>query len=366
MKSTWSHYNPVRILAGRGCLEMLGQEVTDGHWLLVTTAGATRRGLTQKILNLLPQVQISVCDGITPNPELDHLDQLTAGYRSQQIEGLIALGGGSVMDAAKVLSVTLPSELEKPLATSLRESKGQVWDKNLPVIAIPTTSGTGAEVTPFATVWDQSEHKKYSVTGDQVYPQLALLDPELTLTLPYDETLYTGLDAISHALESLWNKNKTPTSEAWAWQALELAHNALPIVLQEPENLGAREKMQQASLLAGLAISQTRTAIAHSISYPLTSHYGVPHGLACSFTLPALIEEYLSKQQNSTHQNRLLEIQGMLKSLNIDARLDNYLNHKELAAVAKDMLNPERYANTSFECKVEVILKRSTSRAENV
>lgn len=357
MSSTWSHYNPVRILAGRACLKMLEQEVTDGHWLLVTTAGATHRGLTQKILDLLSQVQISVCDGIIPNPELDHLDQLTADYRPRHIGGLIALGGGSVMDAAKVLSVTLPSELEAPLATSLRESKGQEWSKNLPVIAIPTTSGTGAEVTPFATVWDQTEHKKHSVTGSLVYPELALLDPELTLTLPHDETLYTGLDAISHALESLWNKNKTPVSEASAWQALELANEALPIALKEPANLDAREKMQQASLLAGLAISQTRTAIAHSISYPLTSHYGVPHGLACSFTLPALIEEYLSKQQNSTHQQRLLEIQGMLKSLNIDARLDNYLNHKELVALAREMLNPERYANTSFECKIEHIIK---------
>ncbi|SFC13997.1 alcohol dehydrogenase [Marinospirillum celere] len=366
MNSTWSHHNPVRILAGRGCLDLLGQEITAGHWLLVTTAGATRRGLTQKILDLLPQVQISICDSITPNPELDYLDQLTADYRPQRIDGLIALGGGSVMDAAKVLSVTLLSELDKPLATSLREGKGQAWSKNLPVIAIPTTSGTGAEVTPFATVWDQNEHKKHSVTGDCVYPMLAVMDPELTLTLPHDETLYTGLDAISHALESLWNKNKTPVSEAWAWQALKLAIEALPVVLKEPENLDAREKMQQASHLAGLAISQTRTAIAHSISYPLTSHYGVPHGLACSFTLPALIEEYLGKKQNCTHQNLLLEAQVMLKNLKMDARLSNYLNAKELAALAKEMLNPERYANTSFECKVEEILKLSTLRAENV
>ncbi|SFX25076.1 phosphonoacetaldehyde reductase [Marinospirillum alkaliphilum] len=357
MNPTWSHHNPVRILAGRGCLEMLEQEVTDGHWLLVTTAGATRRCLTEKILNLLPQIKISVCDGITPNPELDHLDQLTAGYRSQQIDGLIALGGGSVMDAAKVLSVTLPSELEKPLATSLREGKGQAWNINLPVIAIPTTSGTGAEVTPFATVWDQSEHKKHSVTGDCVYPILAVMDPELTLTLPHDETLYTGLDAISHALESLWNKNKTPVSEAWAWQALELANKALPIALKEPANLDAREKMQQASLLAGLAISQTRTAIAHSISYPLTSHYGVPHGLACSFTLLTLIRMW--QKEKTVDQNKTLEqTKKLLKRIEAKKLIFGFASKKEVMMVANSE-NKDRTVNTSFAADQIKVIEKS-------
>lgn len=360
MKSTWSHHNPVRILAGRGCLDLLGQEITAGHWLLVTTAGATRRGLTQKILSLLPQVEISVCDGITPNPELDHLDQLTTNYRSTPIDGLIALGGGSVMDAAKVLSVTLSSELDKPLATSLREGKGQAWSKNLPVIAIPTTSGTGAEVTPFATVWDQSEHKKHSVTGDCVYPQLAVIDPELTLTLPLDETLYTGLDAISHALESLWNKNKTPVSEAWAWQALELANEALPVVLKESENLDAREKMQQASLLAGLAISQTRTAIAHSISYPLTSHYGVPHGLACSFTLASILVKSKERLAFSVGKLMLLSaLEAVLENLYLKDHILKYLTYEQLAFLKSEMVTKGRADNFIFhDIDVDSILSK--------
>lgn len=345
MKSTWSYHNPVRVVAGCGCLDLLNQEGIAGHWLLVTTAGATRRGLTKKIQELQLKVQISVCDGITPNPELDHLDQLTVGYRPQHIDGLIALGGGSVMDAAKVLSVTLPSELEAPLATSLREGKGQAWSKNLPVIAIPTTSGTGAEVTPFATVWDQTENKKYSVTGDLVYPKVAILDPELTLSLPYQETLYTGLDAISHALESIWNVNKTPVSESYATQALELALEAFPIVLKDSLNLLAREKMQQASLLAGLAISQTRTAIAHSISYPLTSHYGVPHGLACSFTLPALIEMYLDQNYGINTSDLLKRVKLLLESLMMDHLLLKYLNQDMLLELVNEMYHPDRFVN---------------------
>src|SRR5690606_20309422 len=126
-----------------------------------------------------------------------------------------------------------------PLGKVLREGRQQTWEKKIPLVAIPTTSGTGAEVTPFATVWDQSEHRKYSITGDLIFPDTAVLDPELTLSLPEKETLYPGLDAISHALESLWNVNRTPVTAGFAIQALELAVEALPTVLGNPADLGA-------------------------------------------------------------------------------------------------------------------------------
>jgi alcohol dehydrogenase len=160
----------------------------------------------------------------------------------------------------------------------------------LPLVAVPTTAGTGSEVTPFATVWDHQNKKKHSVTGDDLYAQTALLDPELTLGLPDEVTVSSGLDAISHAFESTWNRNATPVSLGFATASLQLSLKALPILHENPENLEQRAAMLQASTLAGMAISQTRTALAHSISYPLTAHFGLPHGIACSFTLPALLE----------------------------------------------------------------------------
>lgn len=360
MSDHWNHYNPVKIAAGIDVFSKLGQQLTTGKWLLVTTAGTIRRGLADQITAQMPaDTELLICDQVTPNPELDHLDELTRQYRSKSLTGLIALGGGSAMDAAKVLSVTLKDERDAPLAASLRDEQGQSWTTNLPVIAIPTTSGTGAEVTPFATVWDQADHKKYSITGDGVYPLMALLDPKLTLSLPHDETLYTALDAISHALESLWNKNRTPVSEAWAWQALELANDALPKVLAEPQNLSAREQMQQSSLLAGLAISQTRTAIAHSISYPLTSHYGVPHGLACSFTLPTLIKNNFEDLAGGNHTILLSRILNLLQTLGMDARISNYLTIKNALALTVEMTTPERAGNYSHSIDIRKTLYQS-------
>ena len=121
-------------------------------------------------------------------------------------------------------------------------------------------------------------------------PDKILLDPQLTLTLPRDITLFPGLDATSHALESIWNKNADRASNEIAYEALSLISKSLPQVLKRPSDLEARSSMQIASLLAGISINRTRSAIAHSISYPLTSRYSVPHGIACSFTLPYLID----------------------------------------------------------------------------
>ncbi len=344
----WQHQNPVMIHGGYNALAQLPELLPEkGAVLLVTTAGFTRRGTTQRLIDRLDGFDVKVYDQVTPNPELDALESAMAQFKREDISAIVAIGGGSVLDAAKVLSVTLPSDLSTPLVSILRDGLKHTWEKNLPLIAIPTTSGTGAEVTPFATVWDNTTHSKHSVMGDKVYPAIALLSPELTISLPYKETLYTGLDAISHALESLWNKNKTPVSEAYSLQALSLALQALPIALQEPEHIDSRARMQQASVLAGLAISQTRTAIAHSVSYPLTSYFNVPHGLACSFTLPKLIELHLQETPNmAEHIKALLsDIKKLLDNLQLKDCLREYASDEEVIKLAPKMFKPGRADN---------------------
>jgi alcohol dehydrogenase len=130
---------------------------------------------------------------------------------------------------------------------------------------------------------------KYSVAGEDLYPELAILDPELTRGLPAEVTVASGLDAISHALESTWNRNATPVTLGLATKSLQLSMRSLAAANENPGDIAARADMMQASMLAGLAISQSRTALAHSVSYPLTANFNLPHGLACSFTLPALL-----------------------------------------------------------------------------
>ncbi len=346
----WTHHNPVRINSGPGILSRLPELVPhQGILLLVTTPGFTRRGMTEKVLQLLKNYQVIVHDQTTPNPNLDDLDRATLKFNPHEVTGLIALGGGSVLDTAKVLGATLSSSFVNPLDAILRQNRKNESIRPIPVIAIPTTSGTGAEVTPFATVWDGLNKKKHSLSGEHIFPTHALLDPELTVTQPRNETLYTGLDAISHALESLWNKNRTPVSESLALHALTLANQALPIILEYPNDLENRARMQQSSLLAGLAISQTRTAIAHAISYPVTIHYNVPHGLACSFTLPGLIKLYMPFLKNGFEKQIIQDTLETLSALGIDQEIALYLNNNNLLNHVYEMFQPDRAGNCSLE-----------------
>lgn len=358
MTTSWNYFNPVNILINRGIFEKLSLHLKAGKWLLITTRGARKRGTIATIQAQLTSAHcLLVCDEITANPDLNYLDDLALRYRNQTIQGIIALGGGSVIDAAKILAVTLPSNLARPLHESLRIKARQDWKSRLPVIAIPTTAGTGSEVTPFATVWDKETHKKYSVSGSQIYPSLALLDPHLTLSLSKEQTLYTGLDATSHALESIWNKNSTPISTLLAWRALEIISDVFPVVLKDLGNINARESMQQASLFSGLAISQTRTAIAHSISYPLTSHYNIPHGLACSFTLPYLIKENIDFF-HTTHQPIAQKILDILNSLNLKNELQKF-STLDFYDLFDEMFSIERAENYTQIADIKTIINQS-------
>jgi phosphonate metabolism-associated iron-containing alcohol dehydrogenase len=320
----WSQYNPVRIVCAP--IETLNKHLTSRHVLLVTTPGFVKRGMVQRVIDILDGYQVKVWDGVKPNPSLLDLAAATQTLSALRIECVVGLGGGSALDAAKVLATTIANPAQPTLQQVFRGNLAAQWATRLPLVAIPTTSGTGAEVTPFATVWDHEDYKKYSLAGDFMYPDLALLDVKLTMTLGEEDTLYPALDAISHALESLWNKNCTPISRAFAFQSLALSNKALVLLIKEPNNIRARQDMQTASLLAGLAISQTRTAIAHAISYPFTINFGVPHGLACSFTLQKLVEVNIKKISKTEEElNILSSILKFLASLNLDEKIKKYL-----------------------------------------
>lgn len=288
---SWSFYNPVHIVAGRGTFKQLPRCLGEGRVLLVTTPGFTKRGLTGAVRGLLPGRDLVVLDNVRPNPAIDALERDARQLEGLNIRQVVALGGGSAIDTAKVLTYMLASA---GTGFSLRryfEQQGELPDlAPLPLLAIPTTAGTGSEVTPFATVWDLAAAKKYSLASPRLFARTALLDPELTLTLPQDITIITGLDALSHAFESIWNRNANIMTRGYALQAIKIILHTLPALVSDLQDMGLRFKMMEASTLAGLAISGTRTALAHSISYPITARHGMPHGLACSFTLPAILE----------------------------------------------------------------------------
>lgn len=290
LSSSFSFNNPTRIIFGVGQLAALPQHVTAERICLITTAGFTRRGVTAKLQEMLGERLVCIIDTIEPNPDLDMLDQIIEQVRIQRPDAILALGGGSAVDSGKIIAKGVTAHEGWSLSEHFRNSAPVHSNAPLPCFVVPTTSGTGAEVTPFATVWDGTTNTKYSLASADMFPTAAILDPEMTVDMPREVTLSTGLDAISQALESVWNKSCNHITLGWAINSLQLSLDALIKAADEPTNIAARTDMAQASLLAGLCISHTRTALAHSISYPLTAHYGLPHGFACSFTLPALFD----------------------------------------------------------------------------
>jgi phosphonate metabolism-associated iron-containing alcohol dehydrogenase len=288
--SKWQYQNPVEIHFGPGIIKNLPDFVAPYKSVLITTPGSTKRGISDSLRKSLGDSLLVVFDSVQPNPTFASVKAAFMHLQPFEYDVLIALGGGSALDTAKAV-------------TAIRASGGADWiDDHLkhdvpfpepfnpkPIIAIPTTAGTGSEVTMWATIWDMEEKKKYSISHPCLYPEKAILDPELTLTLPEKETIYSGLDALSHAMEAIWNKNHNPVSDTFALKAISLVHDYLPELRNDLTDLVLRANLLRASLFAGLAFSNTKTALAHSISYPLTAHFGLPHGLACALPLPHLL-----------------------------------------------------------------------------
>ncbi|MGI2156630.1 phosphonoacetaldehyde reductase [Shewanella baltica] len=364
----WIHHQPIRICSGPlrdNLLSSLKLILTAEHTkpqgsiVLITTAGFTKRGVTAQLAEWLSPLELLVIDEVTANPDIDTLDNWINHYSLQPVAAVIGLGGGSAMDAAKAIAVMQPlaKTESSPLNKLFREKSIKQPNSRLPLLLIPTTAGTGSEVTPFATIWDNRHKQKYSLTSDNVYPDIALLDASLTLSLPADETLYSGLDALSHSLESLWNKHSTPISEAYAKQAIALLATHFITTLLTPSNLEARQGMQTASLLAGLAISTTRTAIAHAISYPLTSHYALPHGLACSFTLPALLEMVQSSTDCAHLSSTLRQAQSLLQQLPLERALHAKVSFSQIYSHTNEMFHPDRAGNFIMPFAASDLLK---------
>ena len=278
-----------KIIFEEGGVSRLSEFVPWESILLVTTEGATRRGTTEAVKSVLSGKDLEVFDGITPEPQLDALERMGNQYRGRNFDGIVAVGGGSTIDTAKILSYLLGSSTQN-LRRHFENGEELEGGPFTPIVAIPTTAGTGSEVTSFATVWDGSNYKKYSLSLRDLAPKVAILDSQLTWDVPRSLTLSTGLDALCQGIESAWSRAATDASMMWALRAVSLTLESLPKVVSEGSDGQMRAKMLQASLLAGLAINVTKTTLPHSISYPLTMRFGVPHGLACAFTVVQVLE----------------------------------------------------------------------------
>lgn len=287
----WQYHNPVRILFGAGSFAELEKLIGNRPYGLVTYPDAFFGELSAQVQQKAGAPVVLIND-VEANPDYRLLaDQISRIAQAEEPEVWVSLGGGSVIDSVKVFAAANGDFAN--IKNFLETSTGADRLSATPIIAVPTTAGTGSEVTSWATVWDEVSGNKYSLNRQNLYPEVAVIDPELMCSKPLELTVSTGLDALSHALESLWNVNANPVSATHAVAAAREVMDVLPKLANDLRNIELRSRMARASLCAGLAFSNTKTAIAHSLSYPITLKYNVQHGIACSFSLPIVIKSVI-------------------------------------------------------------------------
>jgi len=279
------YHNPVKVIETNNWLGECrkSQEKLGIHNpLIITSNGNLKRQKLSTVFN--PK---SIFSNILPNPTFKSCKEAIDFNLNKEFDGVITIGGGSVMDTAKAVMASMGTgiiDLAELLAIT------EPYEKITPSIFIPTTHGTGGEVTMWGTVWNMDEKKKYSISHPDLYPNVAILDGNLTLSLPLDISIITMMDALSHSFEAIWNKNANSTSTSYAIEAITLIIENIEKFKNTPNDLKIRKKLLIAANKAGLAFSNTKTAAAHSISYPLTIYYGIPHGVASSISLLPLLE----------------------------------------------------------------------------
>ena len=281
----FNYFNPVEVINTDNWLEELQskkEQLNISSPLFITSPGNRKRFNLDA--HFPPE---SFFDDVEKNPDFDICANAVKFCCNKIFDGVLAMGGGSVMDLAKVVMAHLC--LDKSDIHELIAYK-EDYPKTLPSIFLPTTHGTASEVTMWGTVWNFKERKKYSISHPDLYPSIAILDGNLTLTLPLDISIITVMDALSHSFESIWNKNSNPTSTDLAIKAICCILKNVEALKDNPSDLQTRCKLLYAANIAGLAFSNTKTAAAHSISYPLTIHHGIPHGVASSISLIPLLE----------------------------------------------------------------------------
>jgi alcohol dehydrogenase class IV len=290
---SFQFYLPTRVYFGKGTIEKVGEEAKKlGKRALVVTGGksARRMGALQKVEDSLKKMGVKTIlfEGVEANPGLETIKKGTNLAKEEKCQIIVGLGGGSPLDTAKGIAVS--STNPGPFTQYLGRNK--LKEAPLPVIAIPTTAGTGSEVTPYAvfTATIDEKRRKKIMADPRIFPKVALVDPELTLSLPSSVTANTGIDALSHAIEGLISNNSQPLSDYLAERAIKLLSTYLPEAVRNPQDIEIRGRILYGALLAGMVIAQTGAIIVHGMSYRLTTDLNLTHGRACGILLPWVCE----------------------------------------------------------------------------
>lgn len=290
-RNLFSYEMPTKIIYGTGAVVIAGQEIQRlgaNKVLLTTDQGIKGAGLLNPVTSALSKAGIDwvVYDQVEADSDVNIVAEATLMAQENQCNCVLGIGGGSSMDTAKAVAVmsTNPGSIYDYVGLD------QVKNDPLPIVAIPTTAGTGSEVTIWAVISDKEKQLKTGIGSIKMMPDLAICDPELTISLPPLLTAETGMDALTHAIESYVNTATQPISEALAEKSIKMIAEHLRLAVANGEDIEARDGMLMGSLTAALAFNETRLGIAHAWSSPLGAYFSISHGLANAILLPNVME----------------------------------------------------------------------------
>lgn len=332
------------VVDGIDLFKKLNNLVGNGRVLVLTSQSVSRHPKFSVMCDELSHLELCIDKHVKPNPTPKDIDNLFNKYQKFEPRNIVAFGGGSVIDSGKVLKARFANR--NVSSTSRLIELDNLNPSEIVLIAVPTTAGTGSEVTQFATMWTGNGAGKDSIESLTIKPNVVLLDPDLIRTASREQILYSGLDAISHCIETIWNRYKTAESEKYAILGLRKLLDALPNAIAGTGTVSDFENLQYGALHAGRAISVNRTAIAHSISYPLTAYLKVPHGLACSFTIPSIYRNIYVNSSHAGHAREILEETVIyLESLRLPERVLGYGSKLEIKEMGSSVLTKGRLDN---------------------
>ena len=366
-----NYFNPVQLVFGSLVRRKITEECIGKSVLIICSSTAYNRYSKDPELSaLFSFASVTFEHGFESNPSLTDIIKISNKYRDSALDLIVGLGGGSAMDVAKIASVSIPA-IRKGIHIDdlLKDSALFSRFKAIDCIQVPTTAGTGSEVTPFATVWDYESQQKKSLSHPVMYAKKAFIDPDFLSQVPLEVAISTGLDALNQAFESIWNVNANEFTRPLSRRAAILALRALPVIKEVPNDPELRDQLALASLFAGLAISQTRTSICHSISYPLTLRYGIEHGMACSFSIlevfkynSEFMKDDLELIELELKMDPYIALENIIQQHGVNANLANSLPNKSIFSESiEDFITAGRFENNIKTCNRNDLTKIITA-----
>lgn len=369
---------PQKIIVGKGALEKVGQISVDldgKHAFIISGPNLEKMGIVSKVEGLLNEVSIDADSytNIEANPSVTTVEKAAKAFIESKADYIVALGGGSPLDVAKAVAVVAK------YGGSITDYEGahKVPGKVIPMIAIPTTAGTGSEVTAFSVITDHIRDYKLTVFSYELIPNYAILDPNLIMTTPASVAAACGIDAFIHAEESYISRDASPFTEAMSEKAMELIGRSIRAFVADRENQKAAEDMLVGSLFAGIAFSWARLGNVHAMSHPVSAYFDVPHGVANGILLPTIVNynssvdegkylkiyNYISEEPVTKEQFQPKMLTEVIRNLNAELGIPDGLaavgvKEEYIEAMAEDamksgniMANPRK---TEYEDIIEL------------